>query len=109
MAFGPGTLVYIARRLAQAVPIVLGIVVLNFLLLQLAPGDAATVLAGEAGGAPPEYVALLRERFGLDQPMHVQLCAVREERADARSRLLVPERHAGHGADTRRGLVRRCC
>jgi peptide/nickel transport system permease protein len=73
MAFGPGTLVYIARRLAQAVPIVLGIVVLNFLLLQLAPGDAATVLAGEAGGAPPEYVALLRERFGLDRPMHVQL------------------------------------
>ncbi|MGH8683370.1 MAG: ABC transporter permease [Burkholderiales bacterium] len=73
MAFGPRTLRYIARRLAQAVPIVLGIVVLNFLLLQLAPGDAATVLAGEAGGAPPEYIALLRERFGLDRPMHVQL------------------------------------
>jgi peptide/nickel transport system permease protein len=55
------------------VPIVLGIVILNFLLLHLAPGDAATVLAGEAGGAPPEYVALLRQRFGLDQPLIVQL------------------------------------
>jgi peptide/nickel transport system permease protein len=64
---------YVARRLAQAVPIVIGIVVLNFLLLQLAPGDAATVLAGEAGGAPPEYVAQLRQRFGLDQPVYVQL------------------------------------
>ena len=73
MALGPKTAVYIVRRLAQAVPIVIGIVVLNFLLLQLAPGDAATVLAGEAGGAPPEYVAQLRERFGLDRPTHVQL------------------------------------
>jgi peptide/nickel transport system permease protein len=67
------TLLYILRRLLQAVPIVLGIVVLNFLLLQLAPGDAATVLAGEAGGAPPEYVAQLRQRFGLDQPVYIQL------------------------------------
>lgn len=73
MALGPKTALYIVRRLAQAVPIVIGIVVLNFLLLQLAPGDAATVLAGEAGGAPPEYVAQLRERFGLDRPTHVQL------------------------------------
>jgi peptide/nickel transport system permease protein len=73
MAIGPGIILYVVRRLLQAVPIVVGIVVLNFLLLQLAPGDAATVLAGEAGGAPPEYVAQLRERFGLDRPMHVQL------------------------------------
>jgi peptide/nickel transport system permease protein len=64
---------YALLRLLQAVPVVLGVVVLNFLLLQLAPGDAATVLAGEAGGAPPEYVAALRARFGLDQPILVQL------------------------------------
>ena len=70
---GPQTILYVVRRLLQAVPIVIGIVVLNFLLLQLAPGDAVTVLAGEAGGAPPEYLAMLRERFGLDRPMHVQL------------------------------------
>jgi peptide/nickel transport system permease protein len=64
---------YAARRLAQAVPIVLGIVVMNFLLLQLAPGDAADVLAGEAGSATPEYMAMLRQRFGLDQPVYLQL------------------------------------
>jgi peptide/nickel transport system permease protein len=64
---------YIVRRLLQAVPVVLGVVVLNFLLLQLAPGDAATVLAGEAGGAPLEYIQSLRQRFGLDQPVLVQL------------------------------------
>ena len=64
---------YVVRRLLQAIPVVLGVVILNFLLLQLAPGDAATVLAGEAGGAPAEYVQALRERFGLDKPVPVQL------------------------------------
>lgn len=64
---------YILRRLLQTVPVVLGVVVLNFLLLQLAPGDLATVLAGEAGGAPKEYIEQLRQRFGQDQPVIVQL------------------------------------
>ena len=70
---GSQLLRYVVRRLLQAVPVVLGVVVLNFLLLQLAPGDAATVLAGEAGGAPLEYIQALRQRFGLDQPVLVQL------------------------------------
>jgi len=70
---GARLLRYVVRRLLQAIPVVLGVVVLNFLLLQLAPGDAATVLAGEAGGAPLEYIQQLRERFGLDKPVLVQL------------------------------------
>ncbi len=61
------------RRLLQAVPTVLVIVALNFMLLQLAPGDAADVLAGEAGSATPEFMAQLRQKFGLDQPLGVQL------------------------------------
>jgi peptide/nickel transport system permease protein len=64
---------YILRRLLQTLPVVLGVVTLNFLLLQLAPGDLATVLAGEAGGAPKEYIDQLRQRFGQDQPIIVQL------------------------------------
>lgn len=64
---------YIRRRIFLAVPVVLFIVVLNFLLIQLAPGDAADVLAGEAGSATPEYMAQLRQKFGLDQPVYVQL------------------------------------
>jgi peptide/nickel transport system permease protein len=64
---------YVLRRLALAVPTVLTIVVLNFALLHLAPGDAADVLAGEAGSATPEYMAQLRQKFGLDQPLYVQL------------------------------------
>lgn len=59
--------------MAQAIPVVGAILILNFLLLRLAPGDAASVLAGEAGSATPEYMAQLRQRFGLDQPLLVQL------------------------------------
>ena len=63
---------YVAWRLLLAVPVVLGIVVLNFFLIHLAPGDAASVLAGESGAATPEYMAVLRHKFGLDQPLSTQ-------------------------------------
>jgi peptide/nickel transport system permease protein len=64
---------YVVRRLALAIPTILTIVVLNFALLHLAPGDAADVLAGEAGSATPQYMAQLRQKFGLDRPLYVQL------------------------------------
>jgi len=63
----------ILSRLIQAVPVLLGIAILNFLLMQLAPGDAVLVLAGESGGAPLEYLEQLRREYGLDQPVVVQL------------------------------------
>ena len=66
---------YVLRRLLQAVPVILAIVVCNFLLVHLAPGDAALVLAGEAGSATPEYMAQLRAKFQLDRPLAVQLLA----------------------------------
>jgi peptide/nickel transport system permease protein len=61
------------RTVLQAVPTVLGIIVLNFLLLQMAPGDAADVMAGEFGAATEETMAMLRARFGLDVPLLQQL------------------------------------
>ncbi|MBM3573616.1 MAG: ABC transporter permease, partial [Alphaproteobacteria bacterium] len=63
---------FLARRLGHAVVIVLLIVGINFTILHLAPGDAVDVLAGETGAASPQYLADLRQRFGLDQPLHVQ-------------------------------------
>ncbi|HET7098220.1 MAG TPA: ABC transporter permease, partial [Casimicrobiaceae bacterium] len=69
---------YVLRRLALALPTIFTIVVLNFALLHLAPGDAADVLAGEAGSATPEYMAQLRQKFGLDQPLYVQLAVYLE-------------------------------
>ncbi len=64
---------YIAIRLLQAVPVIFGVIVLCFLMLQLAPGDLATVLAGESGGASEAYIAELQARYGLDKPVLVQL------------------------------------
>jgi len=63
---------YILGRLLQAVPLLVGILVVNFLLIALAPGDPVTVLLGEYP-APPEYVARLRDEFGLDRPVYVRL------------------------------------
>lgn len=63
------------RTLLQAIPTVFGITILVFFLLQMVPGDAADVLAGESGGATEEGMAMLRARFGLDQPILVQLLA----------------------------------
>ncbi|MFI5003040.1 MAG: ABC transporter permease [Reyranellales bacterium] len=61
------------RTAIHAGPTVLGIIVLDFLFLQLMPGDAADVIAGESGAATAETMAALRERFGLDQPVLTQL------------------------------------
>ena len=64
---------YVGKRLLQGIPIILAIVIINFFLLNLAEGDAVDVLAGEAGSATHEYMAQLRKKFGLDQPLPVQL------------------------------------
>ncbi|MGL4291269.1 MAG: ABC transporter permease [Phreatobacter sp.] len=67
-------LLRVFRRTAlQAIPTVIGIVILNFFLLQLAPGDAADVMAGESGSATEETMQMLRQRFGLDLPVLEQL------------------------------------
>lgn len=69
---------YVKRRLLQFIPIVLGICVLNFALIQLAPGDLAQVVAGESGqgdnaGGTEAQLAELRSAFGLDVPLYMQL------------------------------------
>lgn len=64
---------YVGRRLVKGFIVLVGIIVLSFLLVRLAPGDPATVIAGEAGAADEIYLAQLREQFGLDQPLITQL------------------------------------
>ena len=63
---------YLTRRLLALFPLVLGVVLLGFAIVQLAPGDPVQVLVGDYP-APPEYVKQVRERFGLDAPRWVQL------------------------------------
>lgn len=51
----------------------MAIVILNFLLVRLAPGDVASVMAGEQGAADEKFMSQIREQFGLDQPLWQQL------------------------------------
>ncbi|NEL70241.1 ABC transporter permease, partial [Escherichia coli] len=64
---------FIAQRVAKGVIVLLAILVLNFFLIRLAPGDPAVVMAGEAGASDQLFVAQLREKFGLDRPLPEQL------------------------------------
>ena len=64
---------YLLRRLGQAVLVLAIVVVLQFFLLQLAPGDVADVIAGEAQASDPEFVRRLRLELGLDRPLWIQL------------------------------------
>ena len=63
-------LLVIAKRLLQAVPTVLGIVIITFLLTRALPGDPAAFFAGPAATA--ESIAQIRTQLGLDQPLPVQ-------------------------------------
>lgn len=69
---GQGLAFYILRRLINAVPLVLGVVVVNFVLITLAPGDPVTSLIGEYP-APTEYVARVRQAYGLDRSLPERL------------------------------------
>ncbi|MDO5603643.1 MAG: ABC transporter permease [Paracoccus sp. (in: a-proteobacteria)] len=69
----PAILTYALRRILQALPVVLLIMAGGFLLIQLAPGDTVDALVGDMGGADPNFVARLRQEYGLDQPVLVQL------------------------------------
>ncbi len=75
MSAGRGTKAlgaYALERLVNAVPLVLGVIVVNFLLISLAPGDPVTALIGEFP-APPEYVERVRAQYGLDQSVPERL------------------------------------
>lgn len=61
------------KRFGEALPTVLGIVVLNFLLLNSAPGNAVDALVGIMGASDPEFVARMTAQFGLDRSMPERL------------------------------------
>lgn len=65
---------YFATRIAWSILIIWLIAIVNFLILQMVPGDPVQALIGEFP-APPEYIAQIRQDFGLDQPIHIRLGA----------------------------------
>ncbi len=64
-------LAYIFRRLLQAIPLLLGVATVMFVLLQVAPGDPISAMAGEYP-ASDAYVELMNEKYGFDEPVIVQ-------------------------------------
>ncbi len=64
-------LAFIATRLSLVIPTFIGITLLTFSLIRLAPGDPVLIMAGERGIDPVRY-AMLRAELGLDKPLLVQ-------------------------------------
>jgi len=60
----------IANRLMVAIPVMLVVVTIVFLLLRISPGDPALIMAGDQ--ATPEVLEAIRRQMGLDQPLLVQ-------------------------------------
>lgn len=60
---------YIARRILVAIPTILILIVLSFYLMQVAPGGPFN----SERPLPPQVLANIEARYGLDQPLHVQL------------------------------------
>lgn len=63
----------IARRVLQAAPLMLCVIVLNFLLIQMVPGTLLDVMTAEQQVTDPALIERLRTTYGLDQPPAVQL------------------------------------
>ena len=64
---------FLLQRIAYAVILVFAVIVLNFLLIHLAPGDPIETIAGAMGGMGEEMRAQLRHAYGLDRSLIDQL------------------------------------
>jgi peptide/nickel transport system permease protein len=66
-----GLLKYTIYRLLQAIPVMFGIAVITFVLINLAPGDPVDYMISEQL-ASEELIAAIEERYGLDEPLWKQ-------------------------------------
>ena len=63
------------RRTGNGLVLLIAVLVLNFTLIHIAPGDVADTIAGDMGGADAEIMEQIRRDYGLDRPFHEQLFA----------------------------------
>ncbi len=63
----------IAKRIGYGLLLLIGVLILNFTLISIAPGDIADSIAGDMGGADATVIEEIRERYGLNEPFYVQL------------------------------------
>ena len=59
------------RRTAYAIPSLLGLLIVTFLMVRIVPADPAAALAGD--NATPQQIAQIRHEYGFDRPLGVQL------------------------------------
>ena len=71
--YGMQFLRIVFSRIGSGIIVVLAVLILNFLLIHMAPGDPADVIAGEMGGATEEMLASFRAAYGLDKSLPEQL------------------------------------
>lgn len=62
-----------AIRAGYAVILLVAVLVLNFSMMHLAPGDVADTISQSMGGADQELLDQIRADYGLDQPFYIQL------------------------------------
>ncbi len=63
----------LGRRLLGAAALIAAVLLLNFILIHIAPGDPALTIAGGMGGVTEEILRDIRRAYGLDAPLHRQL------------------------------------
>ena len=63
-------IIFIIRRILQAVPVMIGVSLAVFMMMHLIPGDPARIMAGEA--ASPYQIEMMRQNLGLNDPLYVQ-------------------------------------
>jgi len=68
-----GILLAVARKILYSLLLLVAVIILNFLLIHIAPGDPVDTLVGDMGGATPELVAKIRAEYGLDKTLLEQL------------------------------------
>ena len=62
---------YILRRIAMLIPVLLGVLILVFVIAYVIPADPARAWAGQR--AREDQVEALRERYHLNDPVHIQI------------------------------------
>jgi peptide/nickel transport system permease protein len=68
----PGIWAYMARRFIFLIPLLLGLSIVMFALVHLAPGDPAAALMSPQAVSNPDYLEQTRKNMGLDKPLPVQ-------------------------------------
>src|SRR5262245_24383001 len=66
------TWAYLARRVLQLIPLLIGLSIIMFTLVHMAPGDPALAMMSPNAANNPEFLEQTRKNMGLDKPLPVQ-------------------------------------